>query len=91
MLGRYPPRTFFEPRRSGGLQRGTWSEVVKAEARMRRRPLDRRSFRDACAAARLRVWPPENVSMVASIEELLVWRPISSRVACVKDGGSMVH
>ena len=56
------------------------SEVFEAEGRMGRRPLDRRSFRDACAAARLRKWPPENVSEVASLCELIVGRLTSSHV-----------
>ena len=52
---------------------------------MQRRPIDRRSFRDACAAARLRKWPPENVSVAASLRELIVGRLTSSRVDYVQE------
>ena len=47
----------------------TRSEV---ESRMGRRPLDRRSFRDVCAAARSQMWLPENVPQDAHLGELVV-------------------
>ena len=69
------------------------------------RPLDRRSFRDACAAARLRMWPPEKVSVATNLRELIVgWlispcdahvevavlrTPVTSAVACQALAGAI--
>ena len=49
---------------------------VRGEAanRMGRRPLDRRCFRDACAAARSQLRLPEGVPQEADLGELIVCR-----------------
>ena len=52
----------------------TWSEALRAERRMGRRPLDRRCFRDACAAARSQLRLPEGVPQEADLGELIVCR-----------------
>ena len=75
------PSCSVEPSRCGWLQPNTSSEVFKADGRMGRRPFDRRSFRDACAAARLRMRLPENVSVDANLEDLIVGRLAYSNAA----------
>ena len=62
---------------------GVPREVLEAElhrvpSRMGRRPLDRRSFRDGCAAERSQMWRPENVPQDIHFGDLIVrWQAYS--------------
>ena len=72
--------------------RSPWSEVFEAEGRMGRRPLDRRCFRDRCAAARLQKWLPEELPQDLHAGEVIVGRlPYTLVEARVFEGAGCTH
>ena len=59
---------------------------------MGRRPLDRRCFRDRCAAARLQKWLPEDAPQDLHVGEVIVGRlPYSIVEARVLAGAGYTH
>ena len=61
------------------------SEASKAARQMERHPLDRRCFRDACAAARWHTRFPEHLPQDMHFAELIVARLAFSQMAFVQD------